>query len=368
MSTDVFVIGGGPAGLAAAIAARANGFRVMLADPARPPIDKACGEGLMPDSLAALERLGVALPGSDASFPFRGIRFRGAGAAVDASFPHGSALGVRRTVLHPLLVERAEQAGVELLWGTRVNAIADSTVDVNGLQVRARWIVGADGQTSRVRRWAGLDGHHHKSERFGFRRHYRVEPWTDCMEIYWGAGCQIYTTPVGPAEVCVALTSRDSHLRLDEALARFPDLSLHLERAAVTSAEKGTVTITRRLKRVARANVALIGDASGSVDAITGEGLCLAFLQAVSLAEALAAGHLADYQSAHNRLMRRPMMMGGMMLLLDRWPGLLHRVLPALAARPSIFYNMLAMHVGDLKPGEFFFDAILPLGWGILQS
>ncbi|MDQ6706890.1 MAG: NAD(P)/FAD-dependent oxidoreductase [Acidobacteriota bacterium] len=368
MSTDVFVIGGGPAGLAAAIAARANGFRVILADPARPPIDKACGEGLMPDSLAALRGLGVALPLASESFPFRGIRLHGAGAAVDASFPNGSALGVRRTVLHPLLVERAEQAGVELLWRTRVNGIAGSMVDVDGRQVRATWIVGADGQNSRVRQWAGLDRHHNKSERFGFRRHYRVAPWTDCMEIYWGAGCQIYTTPVGPAEVCVALISRDSHLRLDETLASFPNLSVHLEGAAATTAEKGAITVTRRLKGIAAGNVALIGDASGSVDAITGEGLCLSFLQAVSLAGALAAGRLQGYQSAHNRLMRRPAMMGDMMLLLDRWPSLLKRVLPALAARPSIFYNMLAMHVGNLKPREFFFDAIVPLGWGILQS
>ncbi len=157
----------------------------------------------MPDSLAALERLGIALPDADASFPFRGIRFHGAGAAVDASFPHGSALGARRTVLHPLLVERAEEAGVELLWGTRVNDIADSTVDVNGRQVRARRIVGADGQTSHVRRWAGLEGHRYKSERFGFRCHYRAEPWTDCMEIYWGDECQLYTTPLRPEEVCV---------------------------------------------------------------------------------------------------------------------------------------------------------------------
>ena len=56
-STDVFVIGGGPAGLAAAIAARQRGFDVLVADGAEPPIDKACGEGLLPDGLAALERL-----------------------------------------------------------------------------------------------------------------------------------------------------------------------------------------------------------------------------------------------------------------------------------------------------------------------
>ena len=57
-STDVFVIGGGPAGLAAAIAARQQGLRVVVADGAKPPIDKACGEVLMPDAIAALATAG----------------------------------------------------------------------------------------------------------------------------------------------------------------------------------------------------------------------------------------------------------------------------------------------------------------------
>src|SRR5207253_2995692 len=71
--TDVFVIGGGPAGLAAAIAARKRGFEVVVADGAQPPIDKACGEGVMPDGVAALARLGVAAT-INHGFPFHGIR------------------------------------------------------------------------------------------------------------------------------------------------------------------------------------------------------------------------------------------------------------------------------------------------------
>jgi flavin-dependent dehydrogenase len=54
----VFVIGGGPAGLAAAIAARQRGFAVAVADGLEPPVDKACGEGLMPDTLRVLRELG----------------------------------------------------------------------------------------------------------------------------------------------------------------------------------------------------------------------------------------------------------------------------------------------------------------------
>src|SRR5438552_4052459 len=115
--TDVLVVGGGPAGLAAAIAARAKGFRVVVADCSRPPIDKPCGEGLMPDALAALSQLGIAVRSKD-SFPFRGIRFVDSSVSVAASFPAGCGLGVRRTVLHQLMIDRAAQAGVHFIWGS----------------------------------------------------------------------------------------------------------------------------------------------------------------------------------------------------------------------------------------------------------
>ena len=53
---DVVVVGGGPAGLAAALASRAQGLEVLVVDCAEPPIDKTCGEGLMPDSLTEIGR------------------------------------------------------------------------------------------------------------------------------------------------------------------------------------------------------------------------------------------------------------------------------------------------------------------------
>src|SRR5271167_3063372 len=115
-STDVFVIGGGPAGLAAAIAARQRGWRVVVADGAKPPIDKACGEALMPDAMVALQRLGISLPATEA-YPLSGVRFLSSGLSAEAVFPSGTCgLSIRRTTLHRIMIERAAALGVELLW------------------------------------------------------------------------------------------------------------------------------------------------------------------------------------------------------------------------------------------------------------
>jgi len=209
-STDVFVIGGGPAGLAAAIAAQQKGFRVVVADGARMPIDKPCGEGLMPDGVATLEKLGVTVKEED-SYSFRGVRFLAAGIGIDAAFPHAAwGMGVRRTVLHRLIADRAASLGVEVLWQTPVTGISDDGVHLGSRKVSARWIIGADGGRSRVRRWAGLDAFRKRDCRYAFRQHYRVAPWTDRMELHWGRHGEIYVTPVSKDEVCVALISRDS--------------------------------------------------------------------------------------------------------------------------------------------------------------
>lgn len=195
-STDVFVVGGGPAGLAAAIAARHRGFRVVVADGGQTPIDKPCGEGLMPDGLVVLEKLGVALSDSD-SFRFRGVRFLSGGIGVEASFPNsGFGRGIRRTVLHRLIAERASAMGIDLLWNTPVTAFAPGGVLLGKHKVNARWIVGADGGNSRVRTWAGLDVFRALDCRFAFRKHFHVAPWTDQMELYWGKAGEIYVTPV----------------------------------------------------------------------------------------------------------------------------------------------------------------------------
>ena len=367
MQTDVFVAGGGPAGLAAAIAARQKGLRVVVADCALPPIDKVCGEGLMPDGVAALSKLGVKV-GCHQAVRFRGIRFVKGEASVVAAFPNGCGLGIRRTTLHHVLVERAVEAGVSLLWGTTLLGISPDRVRLDGGAIRCRWIIAADGQNSQVRKWAGLDRIRHEQIRFGFRRHYRITPWTDFVEVHWGHKCQVVVTPVGPEEVCFTLISGSARLRLENALPLFPGLAKRLNGAPATTTERGAISVLRSIRVVSRGRVALVGDASGSVDAITGEGLCLAFQQAVFLAEALAHNDLSPYQAAHRRLARLPNWMSRLMLFMDKHEGLQRSAMRALVKEPHLFSRLLATHVGAPTPVAIGISGALRLGWRLLTG
>lgn len=364
--TNVFVVGGGPAGLAAAIAAQQQGMRVMLADYERPPVDKACGEGLMPDSAAALAALGVSLEGVE-TFAFRGIRFVGPESATPADFPVGRGLGIRRTVLHRLLVERAQQLGIEMLWGTRVSGISERSVVIDGRRIECNWIVGADGQNSRVRAWAGLNSGRQHDQRIGLRRHFEIEPWSEYVEIYWGEHSQVYVTPIARRAVCVAMISRTRE-DFTAALERFPSLAQHLRGATPLTSVKGAPTITRSLRRVCRGNVALIGEASGSADAITGEGLALAFRQAVCLAAAIASSDLMRYQVEHRRIASHPQRMGRAMLLMDKNGWVRRQMLRAFDRTPALFQRLLSLHLGNTGLRAFGIDGALQLGWSLLTA
>jgi len=366
---DVFVIGGGPAGLATAIAARRHGLSVVVADGAVPPIDKPCGEGLMPDGVEALHNLGIAIPEGE-SYPFNGIRFLSGSRRAEAEFPRGTAYGIRRTNLHRVMTEHAAACGVRLWWQSAVTGLHPEGALVAGELVRARWVVGADGTASRVRSWANLDagrppGYRDKNIRFAFRRHYRIAPWSRFMELHWGHDSQVYVTPVSGNEVCVALISSSQKLRLEDSLRDFPELSQRLENAEHASSERGAITITHRMRRVYRGRTVLVGDASGGVDAITGEGLCQSFRQAAVLGQCLATGDLAHYQEVHRTLTRRPALMAHLMLFLAKHERVRDRTMQVFESNSRSFAGMLAMHVGAGSLRDYVSNGVA-LGWDLL--
>lgn len=363
--SDVCIVGGGPAGLAAAIALRREGFAVSLIDCAVPPIDKGCGEGLMPDTVAALRELEVAIP-SELGFRFRGIRFTDGQSSVVADFPNGTGIGLRRTALHNLLVERAMELGVSCFWETKRTRLERAGIVIDEEMIQPQLVVGADGQNSRIRRDAGLDKARREVRRFGFRRHYNIAPWSPYMELHWGKRSQIYMTPVSENQICVVLMSSDPKLRLNEGLAEFPEIESRLSCAEASSIETGAVTVSRELERVCRNGLALVGDASGSVDAITGEGMCLAFRQAVALAQAFKAGNVSSYQQLHHALTRRARLMASLMLSLENHQNFRRRVLGSLAKHPDVFARLLAIHVGQSSFIDLCSVRLLNLGFAFI--
>lgn len=361
----VLVIGGGPAGLAAAIAASQRGFDVTVADGCAPPVEKACGEGLLPAALGALKRLGVKLTPADGR-PFRGISFIEGDMKISANFPDGAAVGLRRFILHERLVTRAQECGVKLLWNAPVSVSGPGMICIRGERFDAQWIIGADGRGSLVRRASGLERFRTNHARFANRRHYRVEPWSEYTEVHWGKRAQAYITPVGKEELCVVLlANRPENANFETGLAEFPDLQRRLSRRPLLSRERGAVTAMRSLMRVQRGTVALVGDAAGGVDAITGDGLRLAFEQAIGLADAMRNGDLEEYERLHRRLMRRPRHMAGLLLWLGRHERIRKRAFRAMGNRPDIFARLLEMHVGRGTAGKWL-AAGASLGWQLL--
>jgi menaquinone-9 beta-reductase len=363
---DVLVIGGGPAGLAAAITCAREGMSVVVVDPAHPPVDKACGEGILPDGVCELREFGVLLA---KSAPLRGIQFFSDNCEVKAEFANGDAAGVRRTVLHDALRIRAAELGVELCWGSRVEELANAVARIDGGECSYRFAVIADGQHSIWRDRVGLEGEVRlRRQRFGFRRHYRMAPWSDFVEVHWGEGAQMYITPVAKDEVCIALLTSDQHADFDQELTKFRVVAQRLQGAEPCSKLRGAICASRRLSHVTNGRVALIGDAAGSVDAITGDGISIALHAAKALALAIRKNDLSSYEDAHRQIMRRPRQMGELLMTMDRNPRFRRRAMAAMSRHPEMFAKFLGLHTGAIRVSDFGVKNAMVLGWELLAG
>jgi flavin-dependent dehydrogenase len=364
---EVLIVGAGPAGIATAIAASQKGLRVTVADARRPPIDKACGEGLLPEGVSSLRRLGIWLDSSNA-YPIAGMCFSDEASSACGRITRGAAFGLRRSVLHDLLVRRACELGVSFRWGTRVSEINSDSARLDGLRFPFHWLVGADGQKSIVRKWSGLGPRRARSTRFGFCCHFAVAPWSEFVEVYWGERCQIYVTPTGPDEICLAVLSSDPQMRVGRALQQFPVVATRMGSARRITDEIGSATVLDHPRSVARRNIALVGDASFTVDGITGQGLSLAFQQALCLGEALASENLGAYQLAHRQFIKEPARMARLLLLLDRQAWLRRKALRMFSANPKMFARMISRHANCPKPAPIRASEMFDLGWQVLRA
>jgi 2-polyprenyl-6-methoxyphenol hydroxylase-like FAD-dependent oxidoreductase len=146
----LLIIGGGPVGLAAAILGRLSGHSVTLIERGRPPVDKPCGEGLMPSGVRRLSAMGVALD-PEGLHPFMGVRYIDGERVAGARFTFGEGYGCRRTYLQAAMARRAAELGAILHFGQEVIA-----VDANQGEVSHRRRAELPGRARPRRRWPTL--------------------------------------------------------------------------------------------------------------------------------------------------------------------------------------------------------------------
>ena len=330
--TDVLVVGGGPIGLGAAIHARLAGLSAIVVEPRTDPVDKACGEGLMPPAVAALTGLGV----QPAGRAYRGIRYVDGDRAVEAEFRSGPGLGVRRTTLHTALTRRAEQLGVQRVTG-RVTSLTQDASGVTAGELRARWLLAADGLHSPLRRSLGLDRPVVPGRgRYGLRRHYRLAPWADVVEVHWSPRAEAYVTPVADDLVGVAFLFRGS-ARYEELLAWFPALARRIGAAEPVTPVMGAGPLRQRAASPRSGRVLLVGDAAGYLDALTGEGVAIGLASAREAVAAAAAGRPEAYEAGWRRVTRRyRTLTGGLLWVSDR-PVLRRHLVPAAGRLPRVY-------------------------------
>ena len=323
LQADVAVVGGGPAGAAAAITLARAGREVVLIDKARFPRDKCCGDGLTTGALRLYEQLGLD-PATVPSWQRVDdvVVVGPSGRELPLPLPRGQgtfAVVARRVELDDALLGVARAAGAKVLDGHAVTGVDQDaegvTLEVEGIgEIHARYVVAADGMWSPVRRMVGAGEPGYRGEWHAFRQYYdgvgplastELKVWfePDILPGY------VWSFPLGDGRANVGFgIARDGGkvARVQDMKALWPELLARPHIAgflgpdARPEAPHKAWPIPARVHRSTRhqGRVLFAGDAVAADDVFTGEGIGQALLTGVLAAEAVVAAGPDDPAAA----------------------------------------------------------------------
>jgi geranylgeranyl reductase family protein len=305
---DLLVIGAGPAGCAAAIAARRAGRSVVVVDRATFPRDKTCGDGLTTGALRQLETLGVPLAALDASARITEVRVvTPTGRHIELPLPSDGehARVIARIDLDTLLVAAARDAGATVIEGAALTGLEhlDGAVEASlddGHSLSAPFAIAADGNYSTTRRLLSPDAPPVLGEWSAFRQYFSGvdDPrlWVLFERDLLPGYAWVFPLPNGRANVGFA-TPRRPGITGKVLAATWRELLRRPSVRAVLGPRAEPIGTHRAwpipshldVERLTAGRVLFVGDAAGVVDPMTGEGIAQALETGVLAAEAVIA-------------------------------------------------------------------------------
>jgi len=345
MAYDVLIVGAGPAGSMAALKFARAGEKVLLIEAAAQLTRKVCGEYLCPAGVELLKSEGLEHI-TRRFLPIHGMDlFSARGTRVCTKFPAGLGLAVNRLEFDSALLEEARQAGAEIRMGTRLESLE---------QFKAQLLVGADGRSSTVSRLLDNDV---KIPGQRVALHCTLDSRRTNSRVgemhLFEDGAFIGLDPTGPLEMNFSLVCEGSEIKkrggprgtLQHYIGQSTDLSTRFPALPAGAKVEAVFPVTHKVKSVTpRPNVALIGDAAGFVDPLTGEGIYNGLLTAKLLSEAAT---LREYARGHRQQLAQKIRLNEAFQFVIRRPKLVEGIGKILATSQRRADNFIGI-VGNV--------------------
>lgn len=367
---DVVIVGAGPAGVACALTLAKHNLEVALVEKRAFPVVKACGESILPMGVAHLKKLGILERIKPEHYhPTEGICYHINHHSSKANFIDGYGLGINRSIL-----SQAFSAAINDYPSiTMFDHTAIKDIDFPFLtfmhkeklfHCSSNFVVGADGLRSRVREILGIKTKLPHFRRWAMTAHFGVEPWSSLVEIYLHNNAEAYVSPTGPKEVNIVLMwspkkySVKTKSPFFSLLSLFPELEKRLNPPFMLHKAHAIGPFHHRAKRrFTTLQAALIGDAAGYTDPLTGEGINYGLFEGQLLGQKLASRLAAGQSMSQNDLryfqlvanlkkLPHEMLTYGM-LLMQSQPALFERVVHYFNRKPNVLSALTGISAGS---------------------